>query len=764
MRRPSSKQYVRELQHRISRLEALLPKGAIDGLSPPDNCKTGSDPQDPGPLDSGSGFDTEHDAVLTAPVNPVSRADATLSLTFGSPSKASFVGGSSPREGTENLNPIKNSKESESANVQGAQLERGTAFDVTDHPVYRRLFHPVSRFSADMPMTVLSPTNMSFAGPVYLQDPEAGTKGDEGRMMTHFASDLALPSVSDQDTAESYAASSLRTKPASKPRSEALLDLLYQTNGRFKVNGGGEIHFFGSSSDYYATSFMNEADPTSESRMWSNALSGFSAMQESLLSQFWAHPAPYLRLLDQEAFMEGLKNGVRTPYYSPLLLTTVFLRSIRFCDSPLARRLAPELLERAQEQLAEESEDPGSTTVISLLMLSNYVSSQSRGGLGWLYTGKSSTISGRVHSLTIYKGVAARMVFELGLHQDCTDLRKLGYVTKKQCEERKRVFWMAFVNDWYVLASSHKLWADSDIGSLWAVYFGRPAAIKLSEITVPLLSPMDDSFDTALLAAWVELCKIQGAVAELCNITTRRSHAEEGTIQQLTTCDRMLRQWDLDLSDHLRWQAMDLSDRGPSLCVLQMMYCTTMITLHRPLAGFGKASPPLRHAASAFGSVDSANTATSREICRNFAVQGATLLDQFHRVYGPKHASTLMIRITFVVATTLVLQILATEEYLDTPCSEERDRLKPCVTFLDNLASQFPIGIQAARTLHTLLQHCGIENSADESSAKAPIQKSQGAEVDLFDDDWITFLPTYNDRVGLDGQAFFNGVDAFATA
>ena len=276
---------------------------------------------------------------------------------------------------------------------------------------------------------------------------------------------------------------------------------------------------------------------------------------------------------------------------------------------------------------------------------------------------------------------------------------------------------------------------------------------------------MDESFDNTLLAAWVELCKVQGAIADLSNSPSRPLRAEAETIQQLISCESMLRQWDIDLSDHLRWQPLDLSVRAPNLCVLQMMYCITLITLHRPQAGFSTANPQLGHTALAFDHADSANTVTSRKVCRDFAIRGAMLLEQFQRIYGPKHTSTLMIRITFVVATTLVLHILAAAACLENSCSEERKCLKFCLAFLESLATQFPIGVKASQALQTLLQHCGIESASGEPQANPPIQKSQAAELNLFvNDDWMAFLPLFDDRVGLDSQALFNSADAFATA
>ncbi len=175
-------------------------------------------------------------------------------------------------------------------------------------------------------------------------------------------------------------------------RSDELSDQLDSNKSHYKLGERGELHFFGPTSNYYALSLVsaNSSSPESTtSRAHSEALPGYAGLQEQLLNLFWSHPSPYLYLLDRDGFMDGLKKGVRTPYYSPLLMTVVLLRALRLSDSSTALRLAPTLLDRAQEQLWEESEYPDLSTVIALCFLANYLSSQSRNGRGWIFMGES---------------------------------------------------------------------------------------------------------------------------------------------------------------------------------------------------------------------------------------------------------------------------------------------------------------------------------------------------------------------------------------
>ncbi len=312
---------------------------------------------------------------------------------------------------------------------------------------------------------------------------------------------------------------------------------------------------------------------------------------------------------------------------------------------------------------------------------------------------------------------------------------------------------------------------------------GRPTAIKLSEATVKLLCPINPSFEALLLAAWVELCKVQNMINELHSHSSDLYHSGEMLTNRLNLCEDALRRWDTDLSDNLRWSAFQLSANAPSLCVLQMMFCTTMLMLHRPPARYGKENPnENRFSQLGVGlppKQDNFGTQTSREMCREYATRVSGLLDRFSKAYGPKHMSTLMNRIAFLTATTLVLHIVVTEPRIGMPCTLERSCLCTCLSFFDVLETQFPLSMHAKKSLQTLLRQCGLEipPSSSESSASATTVEQGAApwsdrarqdfvSLEVSDTDWTSFLPTvdFPNKLADQSQGVFDHVDSFAKA
>jgi hypothetical protein len=162
-------------------------------------------------------------------------------------------------------------------------------------------------------------------------------------------------------------------------------------NGHFKVDNDGRISYYGATSDNH-TSYESETSPASveveSSSCSSSVLSGYSSFQQHLIELFFDHPHPFLRIPDREAFMDGLRRGRKTQYFSPFLLNCILLRSLHLSHNPLAKRLEEGLFERVREHMFNELEHPDHNTVLGLLFLSTYISGQLKHGLGWICVGK----------------------------------------------------------------------------------------------------------------------------------------------------------------------------------------------------------------------------------------------------------------------------------------------------------------------------------------------------------------------------------------
>lgn len=55
---------------------------------------------------------------------------------------------------------------------------------------------------------------------------------------------------------------------------------------------------------------------------------------------------------------------------------------------------------------------------------------------------------------------------------------------------------------------------DADHSRLWGLYIGRPPVINLSDVSISRPDPNGHSWDTKVLAAWVELLDLAGQISE----------------------------------------------------------------------------------------------------------------------------------------------------------------------------------------------------------------------------------------------------------
>ena len=230
-----------------------------------------------------------------------------------------------------------------------------------------------------------------FAFPVQLSQPAARPSFGPG--LGSKSVPRPYEGITNSDKEKSFELSSRdpeETESRSQLKPEEILDRLCESKGQFSIGEGGQIQYYGSTLDFHSIPLLAPCTLDSDASALGcqdSALSGYPGLQQSLLDLFWLHPHPFLRILDRDAFLAGFRRGVRTPYFSQLLLTSISLRTIDLSDSPLAKNLTGYLLERAKEQLYIELEHPDLNTILSLLFLSNYFASQVDNGLGWLYIG-----------------------------------------------------------------------------------------------------------------------------------------------------------------------------------------------------------------------------------------------------------------------------------------------------------------------------------------------------------------------------------------
>ncbi len=70
----------------------------------------------------------------------------------------------------------------------------------------------------------------------------------------------------------------------------------------------------------------------------------------------------------------------------------------------------------------------------------------------------------------------------------------------------------------------------TDACRLWGLYVGRPPAINLSDVSISRPNPNGHSWDTKMLAAWVELLDLAGQISERLYVIPYTRHRRAGDL------------------------------------------------------------------------------------------------------------------------------------------------------------------------------------------------------------------------------------------
>jgi len=170
--------------------------------------------------------------------------------------------------------------------------------------------------------------------------------------------------------------------------------------GRLNSDDNGKLRFFGPTSSLHLTEsvtsifgYCNEVsrnDTDFEKEMP-------PAMQQYLLDLYWTFQHNVLPIIHKDAFLAGMATG-QGPYFSRCLLLCIFASAARISASPQICAMAipaedddtgerPPLLKQAENALEKELQNPGLTTIQSLMILSIMDCCVSNDSSGWLRSG-----------------------------------------------------------------------------------------------------------------------------------------------------------------------------------------------------------------------------------------------------------------------------------------------------------------------------------------------------------------------------------------
>ncbi|KAL3462616.1 fungal-specific transcription factor domain-containing protein [Aspergillus heterothallicus] len=338
----------------------------------------------------------------------------------------------------------------------------------------------------------------------------------------------------------------------------------------------GQQRYFGPTTnchiylDIAAESEESRRQAREQARRTQRVLSALSQeSQNYLLHLFWKHYNSVIRVVDQEAFEIGRETGGGGLFYSGFLHVCILAAGYRFADKqrPDMLRIAlpnrESLLHReAKYMLDYEMERPGGLpSIAALLLLGDLEVGCGRDNAGWLYS-----------------GMAYRLCFDVGLHLD----RSGSGLSERDIEIGRMTLWACVIFDRY-----------------WALFLGRPTALKPDDLEIYELSQQFDRLGTSppgseqslelqIYQALFELMELAGKITAITHpgLSSSRTDHDRVMYLRMAALDSELEKWYTRLPPALKYTAENASSAPPSFFLLHQQYYSTMIMLHRPFAGY----------------------------------------------------------------------------------------------------------------------------------------------------------------------------------
>ncbi|KAL3486873.1 fungal-specific transcription factor domain-containing protein [Aspergillus germanicus] len=383
-----------------------------------------------------------------------------------------------------------------------------------------------------------------------------------------------------------FADSPPRPEPTSTSK-PSMAHRLLSTRGHVSFDQlAGQQRYFGPTTnchiylDIAASSDESRRQAREQARRTQRVLSALPQdSQDYLLHLFWKHYNSVIRVVDQEAFEIGRDTGGGGPFYSGFLHICILAAGYRFADKqrPDMLRIAlpgrESLLHReAKYMLDYEMERPGGLpSIAALLLLGDLEVGCGRDNAGWLYS-----------------GMAYRLCFDVGLHLDRRS--DSSGLSERDIEIGRMTLWACVIFDRY-----------------WALFLGRPTALKPDDLEIYELSQRFDRLGTSppgsaqdlemqIYQALFELMEMAGKITAITHpsvssssssaFSSARTDHDRVVYLRMAALDSELEKWYTRLPEALKYTADNAATAPPSFFLLHQQYYSTMIMLHRPFAGY----------------------------------------------------------------------------------------------------------------------------------------------------------------------------------
>lgn len=214
---------------------------------------------------------------------------------------------------------------------------------------------------------------------------------------------------------------------------------------QFTLGDAGDLRYFGAASSFNLANnvptHIASAAHAQEEGLRAARISGMQdvpdELRDHLLDLFWQWQNSWYLLVPQAPFLSDLHAGKVGQFCTPLLLRAIMALASRYSDR-IETRTDPDDCNTAGAAFASdvdvmlhfEMRAPTMCTIQATALYGLYVNSTDNESLAWLYA-----------------GIASRMAFSLGLHEDSTKLTQSGIISRQAADARNLTWTGIYIID-----------------------------------------------------------------------------------------------------------------------------------------------------------------------------------------------------------------------------------------------------------------------------------------------------------------------------
>lgn len=287
------------------------------------------------------------------------------------------------------------------------------------------------------------------------------------------------------------------------------------------------------------------------------------------------------------------------------------------------------------------------------------------------------------------------MVYDLGFHEDCSDLVKNHKITEAEAKARKVFLIAAFQND-----------------SLWSLYFGRPGTISSAVIreTSYISNGFDHSSPSPTLDAWVQHCIL---VSEIASVLNSPTPFDRQSLDQLSQLFKKTQNAYQSLPSALIFRESQVPEFDSWAYALNMQYCGLQIILHRIPTLIRLRKRVLDVQNQHQNTLPGFTLEESQSIKHENAVRIAILFRSYIQIHGIERLHSVMLDNLFVAIFTLVQYMLGKQNQNPTVV-RDMQWLRVLAGAMELAQKHFPVLFRMRRTMSSTVENtflAGMFNS-----------------------------------------------------